>query len=119
MAAQLLSRVVIQQITQRVLQSVLQQLPERLARAEPGEAGPSAAGSVPSDLARMNALAIGQVRTELGRTTARVDRTDARLAELERRTGWRRTAVMVGTALAAYAVGFGTAAALVALGALG
>lgn len=122
MATQLLSRVVLQQVTQQVLPRVLQQLPELMARTQPG-----AAQQAPtSDLSRMNALAIGELRAEAGQTQARVDRDAARLQAMEQRMDrleeqakWRRTALTFATAVVAYGIGFGTAIVLALLGAFG
>lgn len=122
MATQLLSRVVLQQVTQQVLPRVLQQLPELMARTQPGT--PQQAPT--SDLSRMNALAIGELRAEVGQTQARVDRDAARLHAMEQRMDhleaqakWRRTALTFATAVVAYGIGFGTAIVLALLGAFG
>lgn len=122
MATQLLSRVVLQQVTQQVLPRVLQQLPELMARTQPES--PQQAPS--SDLSRMNALAIGQLRTdqgelraELGQAKERAERNAARLDRLEQQAGWRRTALTFATAVVAYGIGFGTAIILAQLGAFG
>lgn len=122
MATQLLSRVVLQQVTQQVLPRVLQQLPELMARTQPG--APQQAPT--SDLSRMNALAIGELRAEAGQTQARVDRDAARLQAMEQRMDrleeqakWRRTALTFATAVVAYGIGFGTAIVLALLGAFG
>ena len=122
MATQLLSRVVLQQVTQQVLPRVLQQLPELIARTQPG-----AAQQTPvTDLSRMNALAIGELRAEVGKTQAQADRGEARLNRVEHRmdrleqqTQWRRTALTFATAVVAYGIGFGTAVALALFGAFG
>ena len=115
MATQLLSRVVLQQVAQQVLPRVLQQLPELIARPQPGAPQPAAA----PDLSQMNALAIGELRAELGQTQARANRQAARLDLLEERLNWRRTALTFATAVAAYGIGFGTAIVLALLGAFG
>ena len=115
MATQLLSRVVLQQVTQQVLPRVIQQLPELMARTQPGT--PQQAPV--SDLSRMNALAIGELRTALGQTQARAERDAIRLDRLERQADWRRTALTLATAVVAYGIGFGTAIALALLGAFG
>lgn len=122
MATQLLSRVVLQQVTQQVLSRVLQQLPEVMARTQTG--APQQAPI--SDLSRMNAVAIGELRAEVGQTKARADRDSARMGRLEDRmdrleqqTNWRRTALTFATAVVAYGIGFGTAVALALLGAFG
>lgn len=122
MATQLLSRVVLQQVTQQVLPRVLQQLPELMARTQPGS--PQQAPT--SDLSRMNALAIGELRADVGQTQARADRDAARLNGLEQRMDrleeqakWRRTALTFATAVVAYGIGFGTAIVLALLGAFG
>lgn len=115
MATQLLSRVVLQQVTQQVLPRVLQQLPELMARTQ---AGSPQQAQVP-DLARMNALAIGEVRAEVGQSQARADRHEARLDRLEEQASWRRTALTFATAVVAYGIGFGTAIVLALLGAFG
>ena len=122
MATQLLSRVVLQQVTQQVLPRVLQQLPELMARNQPG----STQQAPMSDLSRMNALAIGELRADVGqaqarseRDAARLDRLDDRMDRLEEQTRWRRTALTFATAVAAYGIGFGTAIALALLGAFG
>lgn len=122
MATQLLSRVVLQQVTQQVLPRVLQQLPELMARTQPG--APQQAPE--SDLARMNALAIGELRAEVGQTRARADRDaarldglDQRMDRLEEQAKWRRTALTFATAVVAYGIGFGTAIVLALLGAFG
>ena len=115
MATQILSRVVLQQVTQQVLPRVLQQLPELMARGQP--AAPQQAPV--SDLPRLNALAIGELRAELGQTQARAKRYAARLERLEQQMNWRRTALTFATAVVAYAIGFGTAIVLALLGAFG
>ncbi len=122
MATQLLSRVVLQQVTQQVLPRVLQQLPELIARTQPGS--PQQAPT--SDISRMNALAIGELRAEVGqaqargeRDAARLDRLENRMTRLEQQTRWRRTMLTFATAVAAYAIGLGTAVVLVLLGAFG
>lgn len=122
MATQLLSRVVLQQVTQQVLPRVLQQLPELMARTQSG----SPQQAPMSDLSRMNALAIGELRVEVGQTRARADRDAARLKgleqrmdRLERQAAWRRTALTFATAVVAYGIGFGTAIVLALLGAFG
>lgn len=122
MAAQLLSRVVLQQVTQQVLPRVLQQLPELIARTQHG--APQQAPA--PDISRMNALAIGELRAELGQTQARADRDATRLDglaqrmdRLEQQASWRRTALTFATAVAAYGIGFGTAIVLALLGAFG
>ncbi len=122
MATQLLSRVVLQQVTQQVLPRVLQQLPELMARTQPG----SPQQAPISDISRMNALAIGELRAEVGqaranteRDAARLDRLEARMTRLEQQTRWRRTALTFATAVVAYGIGLGTAVALVLLGAFG
>ena len=125
MATQLLSRVVLQQVTQQVLPRVLQQLPELMARTQPG--APQQAQQAPmADLSRMNALAIGELRAEFGQTQARVDRDadrldrmEDRMDRLEQQTRWRRTALTFATAVVAYGIGFGTAIVLALLGAFG
>ena len=122
MATQILSRVVLQQVTQQVLPRVLQQLPELMARTQP-----EASQQAPvSDLSRMNALAIGQLRTdqgelraELGQARTRAERDAARLDRLEQQASWRRTALTFATAVVAYGIGFGTAIVLAQLGAFG
>ena len=122
MATQILSRVVLQQVTQQVLPRVLQQLPELIARTQP-ESSPQ---TPVSDLSRMNALAIGQLRTEqgelraeLGQARTRAERDAARLDRLEQQASWRRTALTFATAVVAYGIGFGTAIVLAQLGAFG
>lgn len=111
MATQFLSRVVLQQVTQRVLASVLEQLPGRLARAE--ESGTRVPGS---DLDRVNALAIDELREQVAATRNLVDQMSLSLAELERRSSWRRTAVNILTVVLAYLLGLGTVVVLMALG---
>ena len=122
MATQLLSRVVLQQVTQQVLPRVLQQLPELMARTQSGS--PQQAPT--SDISRMNALAIGELRAEVGqaranteRDAARLERLEERMTRLEQQTRWRRTALTFATAVAAYGIGLGTAVVLVLLGAFG
>ena len=115
MVAHLLSRVVLQQVTQQVLPRVIQQLPELMARTQPG--APQQAPV--SDLSRINALAIGELRAELGQTQARTVRRAARLDRLEEQMKWRRTALTFATAVVAYGIGFGTAIVLALLGAFG
>ncbi|MDE2769405.1 MAG: hypothetical protein OXI70_15080 [Chloroflexota bacterium] len=122
MATQLLSHVVLQQVTQQVLPRVLQQLPELMARTQPG----SPQQAPISDISRMNALAIGELRAEVGqaranteRDAARLDRLEARMTRLEQQTRWRRTALTFATAVVAYGIGLGTAVVLVLLGAFG
>lgn len=122
MATQLLSRVVIQQVTQQVLPRVLQQLPELLARTQPGS--PQQAPT--AELSQMNALAIGELRAEAGQAQARAERDAARLERLGRRmerleqqVKWRRTVLTFATAVVAYGIGLGTAVVLVLLGAFG
>lgn len=111
MATQFLSRVVLQQVTQRVLASVLEQLPGRLAHAE--EAGTRVPGS---DLDRTNALAIDELREQMVATRNLVDQMSLSLAELKRRSSWRRTAVNIVTVVLAYVLGLGTVVVLMALG---
>ncbi|MYD92564.1 MAG: hypothetical protein F4Y02_02495 [Chloroflexi bacterium] len=122
MATQLLSRVVLQQVTQQVLPRVLQQLPELMARTQTG--APQQAPM--TDISRMNALAIGELRAEAGqaqaraeRDAARLDRLEDRMTRLEQQTRWRRTALTFATAVVAYGIGLGTAVVLVLLGAFG
>lgn len=122
MATQLLSRVVLQQVTQQVLPRVLQQLPELMARAQSG--APQQAPE--SDLSRLNALAIGELRAEVSqsqakaeRDAARLDRLEDRMTRLEQQTKWRRTVLTFATAVVAYGIGLGTAVVLVLLGAFG
>ncbi len=122
MATQLLSRVVLQQVTQQVLPRVLQQLPELMARTQPGSPQQAPMG----DLSRMNALAIGELRAEAGqaqaraeRDAARLDRMGRRMERLEQQIRWRRTVLTFATAVVAYGIGLGTAVLLVLLGAFG
>lgn len=122
MATQLLSRVVLQQVTQQVLPRVLQQLPELMARAQPD----SPQQAPMADISRMNALAIGELRADVGqararaeRDAARLDRLEDRMTRLEQQTRWRRTMLTFATAVVAYGIGLGTAVVLVLLGAFG
>lgn len=115
MATQLLSRVVLQQVTQQVLSRVLQQLPELMARPQTG----TPQQETMPDISRMNSLAIGELRAEFGHTQARIDRNTARLDRLEQQANWRRTALTLATAVVAYGIGFGTVVVLVFLGAFG
>jgi hypothetical protein len=113
-AVPFLSRAVLQQITQRVLSSVIEQLPERLAQRGGERAGPAT-----DDLARLNALALGELQSDLRRMDGNAKRLRARIARLERRTGWRAYARLVATGLLTYALGFATAIILRALGWIG
>ena len=122
MATQLLSRVVLQQVTQQVLSRVLQQLPELLARAQPG--APQMAPD--ANLPQLNALAIGELRADVGQAQARADRDadrlkslEDRMTRLEQQIQWRRTVLTFATAVVAYGIGLGTAVLLVLLGAFG
>ena len=122
MATQLLSRVVLQQVTQQVLPRVLQQLPELMARTQPG----SPQQAPMSDMSRMNALAIGELRAEVGQAQARaehnaahLDRLGHRMERLEQQVKWRRTVLTFATAVVAYGIGLGTAIVLALLGAFG
>ena len=107
MATQFLSRVVLQQVTQRVLANVLEHLPGRLASVE--EAATKVSGA---DLDRVNALAIDELREQMATTRDLMDQMSVSLAELERRSSWRRTAVNILTAVLAYLLGLGTVVVL-------
>lgn len=114
MAVQFLSRTVVQQITQRVLSSVLEQLPQKLVERA-GE-GPSPAAD---DLARLNALALRELQTDLRQMEKDAKRLRARMARLEKQTSWRAYARLAVTGLLTYALGFATAIILHALGWIG
>ncbi len=114
MALPFLSRAVVQQITQRVLSNVLEQLPARVSQG-PAVQGPTAA----DELVRINALALGELESHLRRVEASHEAVNARIAELERRAGWRGYAKMVATGLLTYALGFATAVIVRAIGWIG
>lgn len=111
MASQLLTRVVLQQVTQRVLASVLQQLPGRLAQDRANTSDTAATGP-----AQMNALAIGEIQTQLKETQELLERTAEQVRALEQRSRWQRVVLNIVTATVVYSVGFGTALMLALLG---
>ena len=112
MVSQLLTRVVLQQVTQRVLASVLEQLPGRIAQDRANTSETAATG-----LDQMNALAIDEIQTKLTETQELVEHTAEQLRALEKRSRWQRVVLNIITATVVYCVGFETAVVLALLGA--
>jgi hypothetical protein len=113
MAVPLLTRAVLQQITQRVLSNVLEQLPERLTQRK-GNAQPA-----PDQLGPLNALAIGELQGDLRQVESGLDRVQRRMTRLERKLGWRAYARLVLSSLLTFALGFAVAVIVRALGWVG
>lgn len=113
MAVPLLTRAVLQQITQRVLSNVLEQLPERLTQPK-GDAQPAT-----DQLAPLNALAIGELQGDLRQVESGLDRVQRRMTRLERKLGWRAYARLVLSSLLTFALGFAVAVIARALGWIG
>ena len=114
MAIPFLSRVVVQQITQRVLSNVLEQLPSRMSR-NPSIRDPIAV----DELSTANAFALSELESHVQSLAAAHETMGARVTEIERRVGWRSYAKIITTSLLTYVLGFATAVILGALGWIG
>ena len=110
MAGAFLSSTVIRMVSERVLANVLEQLP-RAARADaaPGEQ------TQPQVIA--NVMAIKRLEEGIDDLRSTVGRVEDRLDQLEHRLRWRTYLWILATALVLFAMGFGTAFAIQAIGA--
>ena len=111
MAGAFLSSAVIRMVTERVLANVIEQLPRS---AGPGGAA-APAGAAPPQIAA-NSLAIQRLEEDSGDLKSSMDRVELRLDGLEHRLRWRTYLWIAITAIIVFAIGFGAALAIIAIG---
>ncbi len=108
MAGAFLSSAVIRMVTERVLANVIEQLPRTAGPAAP-------AGAAPPQIAA-NSLAIQRLEEDSEDLKSSMDRVELRLDGLEHRLRWRTYLWIAITAVIVFAIGFGAALAIIAIG---
>ncbi len=108
MAGAFLSSAVIRMVTERVLANVIEQLPRSAGSAAP-------AGAAPPQIAA-NSLAIQRLEEDSEDLKSTMDRVELRLDGLEHRLRWRTYLWIAVTAVIVFAIGFGAAFAIMAIG---
>ncbi len=108
MAGAFLSSAVIRMVTERVLANVIEQLPRTAGPAAP-------AGAAPPQIAA-NSLAIQRLEEDSEDLKSSMDRVELRLDGLEHRLRWRTYLWIAVTAVIVFAIGFGAALAIIAIG---